>query len=95
MEANSVEEVAKQLGSAIDAVRDAAFGRVEALLRDQDRLDPLQCMKLWKGLFYGLWNVDGDVEQVRDGWSGAKDECSVSLVEESGTNRRVVDGRWN
>lgn len=59
-------EVVKSLGSAIDEIRDPAFEEFKDLLRGETPLwTDLEYRKLWKGLFYGLWNLDGEITQVR------------------------------
>ena len=60
---SDVERLAKDLGSALDDLRDGAFARVRPFLRDADGTEETG-MKLWKGLFYALWNLDGDTQQV-------------------------------
>ena len=62
---SDVERLAKDLGSALDDVRDDAFTRVRPFLRDAGDGTEETGMKLWKGLFYGMWNLDGDTQQVR------------------------------
>lgn len=59
-----VESLAKELGSSMDAVRDAALQRVSSVLSNSTEWDEVEFLKLWKGLFYALWNLDGENEQV-------------------------------
>ena len=62
---NGLDDVVRRLGSAMDDVRDAAFDRVEMLMREEaSQWTEVEFMKLWKGLFYAMWNLDGDLNQV-------------------------------
>lgn len=75
LEADVNSKFARALGSTDYATREAGLQAVQHWLASRPELEALECLKLWRAIFYAFWHSDKHHVQVGAAMRAAMPAC--------------------